>query len=58
MKREIKEALTFDDILILPNKSNVDYNRIDLKTKISRNVTLNIPIVSAAMDTVTNQGPP
>ena len=53
MKPAIKEALTFDDILILPNKSNVDYNQIDLKTKISRNVTLNIPIVSAAMDTVT-----
>jgi len=49
----IRKALTFDDILILPNKSDVNFDNISLKTKFSRNVNLNIPIVSAAMDTVT-----
>lgn len=49
----IREGLTFDDILLLPCQSNVDYPRISLKTRLTRNIELNIPIVSAAMDTVT-----
>ncbi len=48
-----REGLTFDDILMYPNKSNVDFSKISLKTKLTRNVEINIPIVSAAMDTVT-----
>jgi len=52
-KKEIKRCLTFDDILILPNKSDIEFNDIDLKTKITRNFTINIPILSASMDTVT-----
>ena len=52
-KKEIKRCLTFDDILILPNKSDVEFNDIDLKTRVTRNFTVNIPVISAAMDTVT-----
>ena len=48
------EALTFDDVLLLPAYSEVLPRNTDLKTKFSRNITLNTPIVSAAMDTVTD----
>ncbi|MEO0254876.1 MAG: IMP dehydrogenase [candidate division WOR-3 bacterium] len=51
--RNFEKALTFDDVLILPGKSNVLPHEVDLKTKFSRNVGLNLPFVSAAMDTVT-----
>jgi IMP dehydrogenase len=51
--RLIQQALTFDDVLLVPNYSNILPRDASLKTKISRNITLNIPIVSAAMDTVT-----
>jgi IMP dehydrogenase len=46
-------ALTYDDVLIVPNYSEVLPTEVDLKTKFSRNITLNIPIASSAMDTVT-----
>jgi len=50
----IKEALTFDDVLLVPKKSIVNSRReISLKTKLSKNISLNIPIISANMDTVT-----
>jgi IMP dehydrogenase len=49
----IPEALTFDDVLLAPAKSAVLPSEVDTRTKLSRNLTLNIPIVSAAMDTVT-----
>jgi IMP dehydrogenase len=49
----IRKCLTFDDILILPNRSDVEFEDISLATRFSRNVSLNIPLVSAAMDTVT-----
>jgi IMP dehydrogenase len=49
----IPEALTFDDVLLAPAKSSVLPSGVDTRTKLSRNLTLNIPIVSAAMDTVT-----
>lgn len=49
----IGEALTFDDVLLVPAKSQVVPSDIDTKTKVTRNVTLNIPVLSAAMDTVT-----
>ena len=46
-------ALTYDDVLILPNYSEVLPTDVELKSKFSRNITMNIPIVSSAMDTVT-----
>ena len=49
----IPEGLTFDDVLLLPAKSEVLPKDVDVTTKLSRNITINIPIVSAAMDTVT-----
>ncbi|MEA3445985.1 MAG: IMP dehydrogenase [Bacteroidota bacterium] len=51
--RIIGEGLTFDDVLLVPAYSEVLPRDVDLKTKFSRNISLNIPIVSAAMDTVT-----
>jgi len=50
---KIKEGLTFDDVLVLPSKSNVIPAQADVSTKFSRKISLNIPIVSSAMDTVT-----
>ncbi len=49
----IKEALTFDDVLLVPVESNVLPKDVDVSTYISSSIKLNIPIVSAAMDTVT-----
>jgi len=49
----IKEGLTFNDLVLLPGESRVLPKDIDVKTKLSRNISINIPIVSAAMDTVT-----
>ncbi len=46
-------ALTFEDVLLVPQYSNVLPKEVDIKTKFTKNVELNIPIVSAAMDTVT-----
>ena len=48
-----QEALTFDDVLLVPAKSEVLPNDANLKTKLTRDIELNIPLVSAAMDTVT-----
>ncbi len=44
-------ALTFDDVLIVPAFSDVHPNSVDLKTELCRGITMNIPIVAAAMDT-------
>ncbi|MEO2069144.1 MAG: IMP dehydrogenase [Desulfurobacteriaceae bacterium] len=49
----IKEALTFDDVLLVPNYSEVLPSQVDVRTKLTKKITLNIPIMSAAMDTVT-----
>ncbi|MFS8608897.1 MAG: IMP dehydrogenase, partial [Gammaproteobacteria bacterium] len=51
--RIIHEALTFDDVLLEPAYSEVLPREVDLRTNLTRSLTLNIPIVSAAMDTVT-----
>ncbi|EIT83805.1 inosine 5'-monophosphate dehydrogenase [Fictibacillus macauensis ZFHKF-1] len=48
-----KEGLTFDDVLLVPAKSSVLPNEVSLKTRLSDHVQLNIPIISAGMDTVT-----
>ena len=50
---EIVEALTFDDVLLVPSYSEVLPRDVDLTTRFTRNIELKIPIVSAAMDTVT-----
>ena len=47
------DGLTFDDVLLIPAYSEVLPREVDLTTKFSRNITLNVPLVSAAMDTVT-----
>jgi len=53
MKRAIPLALTFDDVLMVPQYSEILPKEVSLKTQFTKNVTLNIPLVSAAMDTVT-----
>ncbi|MGL4569052.1 MAG: IMP dehydrogenase [Fusobacteriaceae bacterium] len=49
----IKEAITFDDVLLVPGRSEVLPHEVSLKTRLTKNITLNVPILSAAMDTVT-----
>ncbi len=51
--KEIKEALTFDDVLLVPGYSEVMPSQVDTSTKVTPNIKLNIPLISAAMDTVT-----
>ncbi|MEW5792105.1 MAG: IMP dehydrogenase [Pseudomonadota bacterium] len=51
--RVIQEALTFDDVLLVPAYSNVLPREVSLQTRLTRGIELNIPLVSAAMDTVT-----
>lgn len=53
MQIQPEEAFSFDDVLLLPNYSDVLPKDVDTTTRLTRNLTLNIPIVSAAMDTVT-----
>ncbi len=48
-----KEGLTFDDVLLIPAKSNVLPSQVSLETRLTKKIRLNIPIMSAAMDTVT-----
>src|ERR1700693_2839960 len=49
----VPEALTFDDVLLLPARSDVIPTQTNTQTQLTRNIRLNIPIISAAMDTVT-----
>lgn len=49
----IGEGLTYDDVLLVPNYSDVLPREVNIQSRFSRNITLNVPIVSAAMDTVT-----
>nr|MBP6711728.1 IMP dehydrogenase [Propionivibrio sp.] len=51
--RLIQRALTFDDVLLVPSHSSVLPRDVNLKTRLTRNIVLNMPLVSAAMDTVT-----
>ncbi|MEI8572410.1 IMP dehydrogenase [Methylomonas sp. EFPC1] len=53
MMQIIQEALTFDDVLLVPAHSSVLPREVELKTQLTRKIKLNIPLVSAAMDTVT-----
>ncbi|HGD4003585.1 TPA: IMP dehydrogenase [Streptococcus agalactiae] len=50
----LKKGFTFDDVLLIPAESHVLPNEVDMKTKLADNLTLNIPITTAAMDTVTD----
>src|SRR2546422_9716010 len=49
-------ALTFDDVLLVPQHSTVLPTQVDVTTRLTRNIRLNVPVVSAAMDTVTESG--
>lgn len=49
----VKEGLTYDDVLLIPQKSSVLPHQVSVKTKLTNKITLNLPIVSAGMDTVT-----
>ena len=53
LEENLRTGLTFDDVLLIPAYSEVLPRMVSLTTKFSRNITLNVPIVSAAMDTVT-----
>ncbi|MGZ8393545.1 MAG: IMP dehydrogenase [Nitrospira sp.] len=53
LEKEIRVGLTYDDVVLVPAKSHVLPSEVDTRTRLSRNIQLNIPIVSAAMDTVT-----
>ena len=53
MLRIAQEALTFDDVLLQPGYSEVTAKDVSLATRLTRNITMNLPLVSAAMDTVT-----
>ena len=52
-KKILKEGLTYDDVLVIPAYSEVLPSNVNTSTYFSKNIKLNIPIVSAAMDTVT-----
>jgi IMP dehydrogenase len=52
-KLRVEEALTFDDVLLRPKESHIEPDEADTTTRVSNNVTLNVPVLSAAMDTVT-----
>ena len=49
----LKEGLTYDDVLVMPSYSDVLPHTVNTSTKFTRNISLNIPVISAAMDTVT-----
>ena len=53
MGKIIGEGITFDDVLLVPNKSEILPNEVSLKTKLTKKISLNIPLMSASMDTVT-----
>ncbi|CAM3234641.1 IMP dehydrogenase [Vagococcus fessus] len=50
----VKKGLTFDDVLLIPAESHVLPNEVDMSIKLAKNITLNIPFISASMDTVTD----
>ena len=53
MEKVLQEALTFDDVLVIPRHSDVLPKSVKLETKLTKNIKLNLPFCSAAMDTVT-----
>ena len=53
MSKILKEGVTYDDVLVVPAYSEVTPDMVNTSTKFTKNIDLNIPVVSAAMDTVT-----
>ena len=53
---QIREALTFDDVLLVPAASTVMPSTADVTTRVTRAIAMNIPLLSSAMDTVTEAG--
>ena len=53
MDKVFQKGLSFDDILLMPAKSEMLPREVDVSTRLTRNIRLNIPLVSAAMDTIT-----
>ena len=53
ISRELTEAFTFDDVLLKPGLSDVLPSEVDIRSRITRSILLNLPIVASAMDTVT-----
>ena len=51
-----KQALTFDDVLLVPQKSKILPSQVSVKTRLTQKIQMNIPLLSAAMDTVTESG--
>ena len=49
----IKEGLTFDDVLLIPGESNVEPKNVDISAQLTKKIKLNTPLITAAMDTVT-----
>src|SRR5215211_1187731 len=56
LDQAIVTALTFDDVLLVPQHSQVVPTQVDVSTRFTRNIRLNVPLISAAMDTVTESG--
>ncbi len=54
LRDNVKMGLTFDDVLLMPAKSNVLPRDVDISTRLTKNIKINIPLLSAAMDTVTD----
>ena len=55
LEHPLLEALTFDDVILIPGRSEIHPNDANLKTRLVRDIELNIPFMSAAMDTVTER---
>ena len=53
MGQIVAEGITFDDVLLIPGYSNVIANQVDVSTYLTKSIRLNIPMMSAGMDTVT-----
>ena len=56
MANDLPVGLTFDDVLLIPTRSEVHPNQVDVSTRLTRGIALNLPVASAAMDTVTEAG--
>ena len=52
---KLEDAITFDDVLLVPAKSSVTPDMVDTKTFVTKDIKINIPLISSAMDTVTEK---
>ncbi len=53
LTERLEQGLTFDDVLLVPAKSDVHPQEVELSTRLTSRIAINIPLISAAMDTVT-----